>query len=32
MELSVTFEFCDKANTVKVMGFSDNTEKEVCDF
>ena len=32
MELSVTFEFCDKANTVKVMGFIDKTEKEVCDF
>jgi len=32
MELSVTFEFCDKANTVKVMGFTDKTEKEVCDF
>mgnify|MGYP001199336985 CR=1 FL=1 len=32
MELSVTFEFCDKANTVKVMGFTDKTEKEVCNF
>ena len=32
MELSVTFEFCDKANTVKVMGFSVKTEEEVCDF
>ena len=31
-ELSVTFEFCDKANTVKVMGFSVKMEEEVCDF
>ena len=32
MELSVTFEFCDKANTVKVIGFKTKTEEEVCDF
>ena len=32
MDLLVTFEFCDKANTVKVMGFKIKTEEEVCDF
>ena len=32
MELSVTFEFCDKANTVKVMSFTVKTEEEVCNF
>ena len=32
MELSVTFEFCDKANTVKVMSFTNKTEEEVCNF
>ena len=32
MELSVTFEFCDKANTVKVMSFTAKTEEEVCNF
>ena len=32
MELSVTFEFCDKANTVKLMSFTANTEEEVCNF
>ena len=32
MELSVTFEFCDKVNTVKVMSFTDKTEEEVCNF
>ena len=32
MELSVTFEFCDKVNTVKVMGFTAKTEEEVCNF
>ena len=32
MELSVTFEFCDKENTVKVMGFTAKTEEEVCNF
>lgn len=31
MELSVSFEFCDKENTVKVMEFSIETE-EVCNF
>ena len=25
-------EFCDKAHTVKVMGFKIKTEEEVCDF
>ena len=32
MDLLVTFEFCDKANIVKVMGFKIKTEEEVCDF
>ena len=32
MELSVTFEFCDKANTVKLMSFTAKTEEEVCNF
>ena len=32
MELSVTFEFCDKGNTVKVMSFTAKTEEEVCNF
>ena len=32
MELSVTFEFCDKVNTVKVMSFTAKMEEEVCDF
>ena len=32
MELSVTFEFCDKENTVKVMDFIAKSEEEVCDF
>ena len=32
MELSVTFEFCDKPNTVKVMSFTAKTEEEVCNF
>ena len=32
MELSVTFKFCDKANTVKVMSFTAKTEEEVCNF
>ena len=32
MELSVTFEFCDKVNTVKVMSFTAKTEEEVCNF
>ena len=32
MDLLVTFEFCDKANTVKVMGFETKTEEEACDF
>ena len=32
MELSVTFEFCDKGITVKVMSFTAKTEEEVCNF
>ena len=32
MELSVTFEFCDKVNTVKVMSFTAKMEEEVCNF
>jgi len=32
IDLLVTFEFCDKANTVKVMGFETKTEEEACDF
>ena len=32
MELSVTFEFCDKVNTVKVMSFIAKMEEEVCNF
>ena len=32
MDLLVTFEFCDKANTVKVMGFKTRIEEEACDF
>ena len=32
MELSITFKFCDKENTVKVMSFTNKTEEEVCNF
>ena len=32
MELSVTFEFCDKVNTVQVMSFTAKMEEEVCNF
>ena len=32
MELTVTFKFCDKENTVKVIGFIAKMEEEVCNF
>ena len=28
----VDFKFCDAKNTVEVMGFTLNSELEVCDF
>ncbi len=30
--LSVSFKFCDAESTVEVMGFTLNSEVEVCDF
>ena len=30
--LSVTFEYCYKPNTVRVMKFTSNDEQEVCNF
>ena len=32
MDLSVTFQFCDTANTVKVMRLSVKMEEEACNF
>tara|TARA_A100001037_G_C14827139_1_gene490369 strand:- start:3 stop:416 length:414 start_codon:yes stop_codon:yes gene_type:complete len=30
--LAVSFKFCDATSTVEVMGFTLNSELEVCDF
>ena len=30
--ISVTFEYCDRLNTVRVISFIFNGEKEVCNF
>jgi hypothetical protein len=30
--LAVSFKFCDSESTVEVMGFTLNSELEVCDF
>ena len=31
MDLSVTFKFCDKLNTVRVMSFCIKQEQEACE-
>lgn len=32
MDLLVNFKFCDNESTVEVMGFTVNSEMEVCNF
>ena len=32
MDLVVNFKFCDNESTVEVMGFTVNSEMEVCNF